>query len=703
MGDQLFGDDDGDRLYGNQRQELLDGGGGNDLLGGDLLDGPNYAWSVNADTVGADDVLIGGAGEDQLLGGGGDDQLWGGADTDLLEGQQGVDQAYGGAGIDLFVLYLANGEHDHLDGHGDNRPAASNPVADDHATDILVVDGTSQDDTILISQTTESLPRLRVDHSSLTQPLLVDWLDPATGRPLIEQIQIAGLAGNDRIGFAQANPLPGMSDFALVDPSQSAPLDLSLLGNQTNDFVGVFDGNGGDDILVGAAARDRLDGGSGSDVIFGLGGDDRLWGDTGDGFSSDHDILYAGTGNDDLLAGQGDNELYAWSFHPDAGRTPESIVADGPGPDFGVFVDPDGSLHETNGGGDYVLENTGLNRMLGNVGDDYLFGGTVLDFMYGAGGQNVLLRRDGSTFDSFDQGLIGDQWKAYARDTGQVWYVSGSNADDQITIDYVSEPGLLGDHHLITRLTDNGGNFSFAAQVRLDFNARDEDGNTVWDPADILLDYQQLRDAQDMAARGVALANLEVARTNLVGGLLPPEGDFLAILVDALDGNDRITVGPTVQKSVWIDAGPGDDTVEILAGNAILVDRAESVVSENGLRGRNDIASQAFPLDLPTSPGVGRSYSGLTLDNPTDVDWYRFALAEVPASNSSITVTSDAPADQFTISVFAASDPENALATVSGTGGSAELSLSGLGLSGRIRLSAAGLFEPDSDDLPVAV
>ena len=114
IGDQLSGDDGGDFLYGNQRQELLVGGGGNDLLAGDALAGSLYRFSPNADTVGGDDLLIGGVGEDQLVGGGGNDQLWGGASTDLLEGQQGNDLAYGGSGIDLFVLFIAAGENDML-------------------------------------------------------------------------------------------------------------------------------------------------------------------------------------------------------------------------------------------------------------------------------------------------------------------------------------------------------------------------------------------------------------------------------------------------------------------------------------------------------------------------------------------------------------------------------------------------------------
>ena len=50
---------------------------------------------------------------------------------------------------------------------------------------------------------------------------------------------------------------------------------------------------------------------------------------------------------------------------------------------------------------------------------------------------------------------------------------------------------------------------------------------------------------------------LQQATRSQLSNLLPPEGDFLAIIIDALDGNDEVTVGPTVVKSVWIDGGAG--------------------------------------------------------------------------------------------------------------------------------------------------
>ena len=109
----------------------------------------------------------------------------------------------------------------------------------------------------------------------------------------------------------------------------------------------------------------------------------------------------------------------------------------------------------------------------------------------------------------------------------------------------MTEPGLLADHHLITRLTNNNGNFTFDAQIRLDFDARDANGDLVWDPDDVVLDLEALSsDDPDRRAQ-------TIQRIELNGGLLPDEGDFMVILIDALGGHDQVTVGPTVQRTVW--------------------------------------------------------------------------------------------------------------------------------------------------------
>ena len=696
VGDQLFGEADGDSLYGNLGADFLVGGTGNDFIQGDGLNGPGYAKNVLAATTGGNDTIFGDSGEDQIYGGGGNDLIWGGADSDLIQGQAGANTVFGGGGIDIFTLWTGTGAgNDKFDGHGGNSVLGD--VEDDNATDILMIDGTSGDDVILLSQhKPANVPvgggNVRLDYKAGSAALVTRSLDflKSDGTPLVEQFQIAGFAGNDVLGFATADAiLPNTVTNPVGSGStQADPLNLSLLNDRSNDWVGAFQGNSGNDLLLGGNGRDWMDGGLGSDVLYGFAGDDRLWGDNGDGSTADTDVLFGGAGNDDAIGGLGKNYLYSWSIAPDSRLVPTpganfsagnvQAVIDGGAvalANFGVFVDPNGKLFTADsGGGAYKQEVTGLNRMLGGEQGDFLFGGTTVDFMFGNGGQDVLFRANGSTMESMDDGgLGGDDWKQYAREQDAVWYVGGTNADDEIHVDFVTEPGVLADHHLVTRLTNNNGNFSFAAQVKLDFNATDARGKPIWNPNDLvkLNEFRVLDQAGIPRDVDSLLTQLNVTEAVLASYLLPPEGDFQVILIDALAGNDTVIVGPTVQKTVWIDAGAGDDRVEIQGGNAILVDQAETGRSSRTLRTRNDSIGQSYGLAQANDSGIllNRQFNGLTIDNPNDVDWFSFSLL-AHEGIANLTMTTASPADTVTIDLFlqtSVSDP-NAVPLLTATG-----------------------------------
>ena len=406
VGDQLFGGGDGDFVYGNARREVLGGDEGNDYIAGDLLLGPSNLPQLpgvptSPEIQGADDILVGGSGEDQLYGGGGNDTIWGGAGSDLIDGQRGNDIQYGGAGIDLFTIRTDEPTAtDTMDGHFGN--AAAGDVADDNATDIVMATGTTGSDTILIGgNTTNSRQAIvRFNTSSIAVNMRSN-----TGNLLVEQFRIAGLAGNDTVGFYTLSAVQAGIIAANTIPVGFGVLDTTSLGERSRDYVGVFDGNSGNDTLIGSAGRDQLDGGLGSDSLYGFAGDDRLWGDTGNGSTVDNDRLFGGAGNDDLVGGKGTNSLFAWSFEP-------KINAADP---FGVFVDNQGNLFNNDGNGARFPENTGLNRLLGSERNDELFGGTGVDFMYGNGGNDVLYRSNGTTFESLDEGQAGDEWKEFAQ------------------------------------------------------------------------------------------------------------------------------------------------------------------------------------------------------------------------------------------------------------------------------------------------
>ena len=94
--------------------------------------------------------------------------IFGGADTDWIEGQNGADTLYGGSGIDIMVLdvgptpeqvaqfdpalgvRLFDEYGDTIDGHFGNE--VQGDVADDNATDILLIEGSPGDDTIRLGQ-----------------------------------------------------------------------------------------------------------------------------------------------------------------------------------------------------------------------------------------------------------------------------------------------------------------------------------------------------------------------------------------------------------------------------------------------------------------------------------------------------------------------------------------------------------------------
>ncbi|XZE54543.1 LamG-like jellyroll fold domain-containing protein [Planctomycetaceae bacterium SH139] len=632
-GDELWGEDGNDSLYGNRRNDWLIGEAGSDFASGDWASGPNYLANPFAAfntgfggaAIGSDDVLLGGAGQDQLYGGGGDDRIEGGGDGDWLEGQDGEDTLLGGRGIDMLVLdvnadYSVRGG-ERLDGHGDATSGISTP--DDNATDVVLISGTQANDFINIGQTPAGL--LSVEYNGTT--ITAEWKDGT--RALVEQFRIAGLGGDDHIEF-----LRGASE-----------LDFSDLIARSREFVTTIDGGSGDDTLIGSTARDRIDGGRGSDVIFGYAGDDRLWGDqgNGDGSPTDVDKIYAGAGNDDILGGQGTNQLYAWSFDPILGTA------------FGVFADEEGNLYDSPAEG-RSLEDTGLNRIIGGEQSDQLYGGTGLDLLYGAGGDDELFTKTGELFESLDGDEAGNEWKEYARSSDHVWYVGGSNVDDVITLDFVTEPGLFQGHHLFTRSTNNNGFLTFAAEVRLDYGARGTDGELIWNANDLLTDLEDLQN-ENPVIRQQAIERLNNDADRLTP-ILPGEGDFRAIIVDALAGNDQIFIGPTVQKSVWIDAGAGDDTVQIASGRSILIDKTDAIGE------RNDTIATAAPL---AGPAVLIGPNAAPANGRLDDDAEFFLIVDSLAEQVRVTIPAAVTDDNLSLDDLVA-DVNEAIANTSANG-----------------------------------
>jgi Ca2+-binding RTX toxin-like protein len=89
-------------VTGNDKDNLIDGGDGNDVLsagfGKDNIDGDD-----------GNDTLFGGEGNDDISGFTGDDTIDGGGGDDTIGAQEGIDLMFGGAGNDVFQYDLGDG------------------------------------------------------------------------------------------------------------------------------------------------------------------------------------------------------------------------------------------------------------------------------------------------------------------------------------------------------------------------------------------------------------------------------------------------------------------------------------------------------------------------------------------------------------------------------------------------------------------
>ncbi|MHC4696222.1 MAG: calcium-binding protein, partial [Planctomycetota bacterium] len=591
--------------------------------------------------------------------------------------------------------------------------AISDPLPPDIniARDVL---GFAKDQTGTAVSSIAGVQLINVDYGG--RSIVVGWRD-SDANPLVEQFQISGLMGDDRIeAHLTAETIEQLRGVTPGDP-----------------WVTVLSGGPGWDEVLGSAGRDSINGGPGSDMLFGFAGNDRIWGAEILANLEDHDLLFAGQGNDDLVGGRNTNEFYAWSIHPEVSQEDlpsfniEEFLEYGPSGDFGVFVDDAGVLQLHNPEGTYQLEDTGLNRMLGTdhpYARDFMFGGTGLDFMFGNGGAvdegDRLITRNGEVFQDADGVLSSDDaWKDYARDTGRVWYLGASATDDVIEIDFVTNPfNPFFGRHLVTLSTDGSFDPRFSGFDNV--TAYDSGG----DPAHEMVDERYDAEGQSEIEPVEGLKNIgddenpqwvpmdrhdrlaepfELSTYDLIEELLGEE-EFLAIIIDALGGEDEIIVGETVQTSVWVDAGAGDDIVRIEPQLSYLPDATDMVDN------RNDTRENAYPLgelnvdgQLTGRIAVNNSvFTGLTIDSARadapDIDWYSFILpSTTPGDRLEVVPLSDNPDVSLSFSLENADGHSAGEAAVIG---SVPLPIDGrlgLDVTATFRVYGTGLFSVADD------
>ena len=113
----IYGSDDGDDIYCDDRHNIAYGQGGEDVINGSAISdylyggsgtdlmygnaGNDYIYGVFAESLdGDDDFIYGGRGDDIIDGGCGNDEIYGEEDNDVIVGDGGEDFIDGGIGND---------------------------------------------------------------------------------------------------------------------------------------------------------------------------------------------------------------------------------------------------------------------------------------------------------------------------------------------------------------------------------------------------------------------------------------------------------------------------------------------------------------------------------------------------------------------------------------------------------------------------
>lgn len=235
----------------------------------------------------------------------------------------------------------------------DNQPGSAGTavIADDADTDgsVLIVTGTSANDTITIDRQSGNRIRVRIGNVTKT-------FDQDVNAEAFDRIVVFGQNGNDKISVSNSTGVAavlfgGSGNDTLTGGSAADELD----GGAGND---TLNGGAGNDVLCGGQGNDNVNGGAGNDRVGGDAGNDRLRGDGGD------DVLLGNAGNDDLDGGAGNDRLFGQEGN-------DSL--------FGGI------------GNDMLIGGVGNDRMDGGAGLDVLIGGRGNDKLNGGAGSDILV------------------------------------------------------------------------------------------------------------------------------------------------------------------------------------------------------------------------------------------------------------------------------------------------------------------------
>ena len=346
--------------------------------GDDTLSGNAFSNILNGE--GGNDILDGEGGDDTLIGGTGNDTLIGGAGNDSLV-SDGLDAVDGDIGIDTIDLSTsAAGVVIDLD---INTPGPTN----------------TQTGAILDAPGGNVL----ADIIDVENVIGTDFNDVILGNN--ELNDLAGGLGNDTIhSFAGADTINGGEDIdtVLFSAGGGVTVDLDETGGAISSFgdtlISIENINGsviGDDSIGGNSLANVLNGQGGNDTLDGEGGIDTLIGGEGNDLllSDGVDVVDGGLGNDtiDFSSAAGGIVIDLDLNTPTPGPASENgAILDAPGGTTLATVTDVENVVGSNFD-DLILGNNDINNLAGGLGNDTIHSFAGADTLNGGAGIDTAL------------------------------------------------------------------------------------------------------------------------------------------------------------------------------------------------------------------------------------------------------------------------------------------------------------------------
>jgi serralysin len=458
--ENAIGGDGNDTIVGNGVENVLYGGSGNDDISGEPAGfWPSFAWNndiVPPDVLSDADQLYGEDGEDTLRGGWGDDLLHGGDDRDHLDGGAGDDVLNGGSGNDFLIgdagvdeIHGGSGDDD-IYGHRyrsfpDNLENPDDPDWAYDETDYLY--GGDGSDTIHGGYGDDWIwgDGGQDDNGDTNHSAAWRGADRLYGEQGSDTIQ--GGAGGDFIyGGDDVDYLYGQSGEDTISGENGN--DMLWGGSHADNLLGgagedTLYGEDGNDRLHGGSQRDTFSGGAGVDTVTYWDEEDRWNVDLANGFAINQDSFYdeilasienleLGSGNDTAYGTDSANEIWGRdgndtirgrnghdilhgdvgvdTLHGDAGNDVLDPGADndsvfgGNGNDTVTYASAEWSVQVDLAAGTASGEDIGTDTLssienaTGGRGNDRLYGTNATNWLEGGEGMDVLVGRGGTDY-----------------------------------------------------------------------------------------------------------------------------------------------------------------------------------------------------------------------------------------------------------------------------------------------------------------